>query len=66
MPLGVNPNYEGNDRMGILKIFSGKDPEEYEQKGDSFFDTTKYGLAKIEYETALNKLEKTFTEQHRS
>jgi tetratricopeptide (TPR) repeat protein len=46
--------------MGILKIFSGKDPEEYEEKGDSFFETTKYGLAKIEYETALNKLERKF------
>jgi tetratricopeptide (TPR) repeat protein len=44
--------------MEILKIFSGKDPEEYEQKGDSFFETGKYGLAKIEYETALNKLER--------
>jgi tetratricopeptide (TPR) repeat protein len=44
--------------MGILKIFSGKDPEEYEQKGDSFFEIAKYGLAKIEYETALNKLER--------
>jgi len=46
--------------MGILKIFSGKDPEDYEQKGDSFFETTKYGLAKIEYETALNKLERKY------
>jgi len=44
--------------MGILKLFSGKDPEEYEQKGDSFFKITKYGHAKIEYETALNKLER--------
>ena len=43
--------------MGILKIFSGKDPEDYEQKGDNFFETAKYGHAKIEYETALNKLE---------
>ena len=43
--------------MGILKIFSGKDPEDYEQKGDSYFETAKYGHAKIEYETALNKLE---------
>lgn len=44
--------------MGILKIFSGKDPEEYEQKGDTFFETAEYGLAKIEYETALSKLER--------
>jgi len=44
--------------MGILKIFSSKDPEEYEQKGDTFFETAEYGLAKIEYETALSKLER--------
>ena len=29
--------------MGILKIFSGKDPEDYEQKGDSYFEAAKYG-----------------------
>ena len=46
--------------MGIFKIFSGNNPEEYEQKGDNFFETTKYGLAKIEYETALNKLESKY------
>ena len=44
--------------MGILKIFSGKDPGEYEQKGDAYFEEQQYGLAKIEYESALSKLEK--------
>jgi len=44
--------------MGILKLFSGKDPEECEQKGDIFFEARKYGHAKIEYETALIKLER--------
>jgi tetratricopeptide (TPR) repeat protein len=44
--------------MGILKIFSGKDPEEYEQKGDAYFEEQQYGLAKIEYESALGKLER--------
>ena len=44
--------------MGIWTIFSGKGPEEYEQRGDALFETAEYGLAKIEYETALNKLEK--------
>ena len=44
--------------MGILKIFSGKDPEEYEQKGDAYFEEQQYGLAKIEYESALAKLER--------
>ena len=46
--------------MGILKIFSGKEPGEYEKKGDSFFEDKKYGLAKIEYETALNKHQKRY------
>jgi predicted negative regulator of RcsB-dependent stress response len=44
--------------MGILKIFSGKEPGEYEKKGDSFFEGKQYGLAKIEYETALDKLKR--------
>ncbi len=46
--------------MGFLKIFSGKDPEEYEKKGDSLFSEKKYGLAKIEYETALEKYKKRY------
>ena len=44
--------------MGLLKIFSGKKPEEFEQKGDSLFESKDYGAAKIEYETALSKLDK--------
>ncbi len=44
--------------MGLLKIFSGKDPQEYEQKGDTYFKNASWGNAKIEYETALVKLEK--------
>lgn len=44
--------------MGLLKIFSGKKPEEFEQKGDSWLKLKDYGAAKIEYETALSKLEK--------
>lgn len=46
--------------MGFLKIFSGKEPEEYEKKGDSLFSEKKYGLAKIEYETALEKYKKRY------
>jgi len=46
--------------MGILKLFSGKDPEDHEQEGDRFFESSKYGHAKIEYETALNKLERKY------
>ena len=44
--------------MGFLKIFSGKSPEEYEHKGDGFFEIMEYGAAKLEYETALDKMRK--------
>ncbi|MEA1970298.1 MAG: tetratricopeptide repeat protein, partial [Thermodesulfobacteriota bacterium] len=44
--------------MGLLKIFSGKGPEEYERRGDSFFETMEYGAARLEYETALAKMKK--------
>jgi tetratricopeptide (TPR) repeat protein len=45
--------------MGLLSIFSGKDPENYEQKGDALFEAGAYGKAVVEYERALDKLEKT-------
>ncbi len=45
--------------MSILKLFSGKTPEEHEQKGDELFSFDLWGKAKIEYERALDKLEKT-------
>ena len=44
--------------MGLLKFFSGKDPEEYEKQGDAYFDIGEFGAAKLEYENALNKLKK--------
>lgn len=44
--------------MGFLKIFSGKGHEEYEQRGDRFFEIMEYGAAKLEYETALDKMKK--------
>ncbi len=44
--------------MGLLKILSGKDPEEYERRGDRFFEALEYGAARLEYETALNKIHK--------
>jgi len=44
--------------MGFLKIFSGKTSEELEQKGDSLVREKAWGMAKIEYEKALGKLEK--------
>jgi tetratricopeptide (TPR) repeat protein len=45
--------------MSFLRIFSGKTPEEYEQKGDELFADDLWGKAKVEYERALDKLEKT-------
>jgi tetratricopeptide (TPR) repeat protein len=45
--------------MGLLNIFSGKDPEGYEKKGDDFLKTNAYGKAIVEYERALDRLEKT-------
>jgi tetratricopeptide (TPR) repeat protein len=45
--------------MSLLKIFSGKSPEAHEQKGDELFANDLWGKAKVEYERALDKLEKT-------
>jgi tetratricopeptide (TPR) repeat protein len=45
--------------MGFLKIFAGKKPVEYERKGDSLVETGEYGLARMEYEAALDKLHKS-------
>jgi len=44
--------------MGILKQLFGQSPEKYEQKGDEFFNNSFWGMAKIEYEKALDALEK--------
>lgn len=45
--------------MGLLNIFSGKNPEDYDLKGDKFAETGAYGKAIVEYERALERLEKT-------
>jgi tetratricopeptide (TPR) repeat protein len=45
--------------MGLLKKFFGQNPEKYEQKGDSYFNNAVWGMAKIEYEKALEGIEKT-------
>ncbi len=45
--------------MSILKLFSGKTPEEHEKKGDELFSFDLWGKAKIEYERALDKLAKS-------
>ena len=45
--------------MGLLKFFSNKDPEDYEKKGDALLEAKAYGKAVVEYERALERLEKT-------
>jgi tetratricopeptide (TPR) repeat protein len=45
--------------MSFLKLFSVKTPEAHEQKGDELFADDLWGKAKVEYERALEKLEKT-------
>jgi tetratricopeptide (TPR) repeat protein len=49
----------GRTTVSFLKLFSGKSPEEYEQQGDELFAADLWGKAKVEYERALDKLEKT-------
>jgi predicted negative regulator of RcsB-dependent stress response len=45
--------------MGLLNIFSGKNPEDYELKGDKLVESGAYGKAIVEYERGLERLEKT-------
>jgi tetratricopeptide (TPR) repeat protein len=45
--------------MGILNFFSSKDPEDYEKKGNTLFESAAYGKAIAEYERALQRLEKS-------
>ena len=44
--------------MGILNFFSGKDPEDFDKKGDALFQNGAYGKAIAQYERALERLEK--------
>jgi len=44
--------------MGLLNLIFGKSYEDHERAGDTFFRDRVWGQAKIEYETALYKLEK--------
>ena len=44
--------------MGFLSFFTGKSAEQIETRADSLFHDHEYGLAKIEYEKALAKIEK--------
>lgn len=45
--------------MGLLKKFFSQDPEKIEQKGDAFLKASDWGRAKLEFEKALDALEKT-------
>jgi tetratricopeptide (TPR) repeat protein len=45
--------------MGLRNLFSGKNPEDYDLKGDRFIETGAFGKAIVEYERALERLEKT-------
>jgi tetratricopeptide (TPR) repeat protein len=45
--------------MGLLKIFFSQDPEKIEQKGDAFLKASDWGRAKLEFEKALDALDKT-------
>jgi tetratricopeptide (TPR) repeat protein len=45
--------------MGILNFFLSKDPEDYDRKGDALYEAGAYGKAIVEYERALEKLEKS-------
>ncbi len=45
--------------MGLLKKIFSQDPEKTEQKGDAFLKASDWGRAKLEFEKALDALEKT-------
>ena len=45
--------------MGLLKTFFNQDPERIEQRGDAFLKASDWGRAKLEFEKALDILEKT-------
>jgi len=48
--------------MGLLKLFKGKNYLQHEEKGDSYFQAKDFGRAKLEYEAALDKVEKQANE----
>jgi predicted Zn-dependent protease len=50
--------------MGLLNIFKGKSPQDYEEKGDSYAQFSAWGKAKIEYEKALSKLDEKSLQFH--
>lgn len=44
--------------MSFFNIFTGKKPQAFEQKGDGFAKDRRWGNAKVEYERALDRLDK--------
>ena len=49
--------------MGLLRLFTGKPPEEMEQIADEYLAAGEYGAAKVEFEKALDKAEKKCPEK---
>ncbi|MGM0453063.1 MAG: tetratricopeptide repeat protein [Thermodesulfobacteriota bacterium] len=49
--------------MGLFRIFSGKTPEEHEQSGDAYARGGAFGEARLEFEKALQKIERKFPEK---
>lgn len=45
--------------MGFLNLFARPSPEKLEKKGDALFEAEQWGLAKLEYDHALELLEKS-------
>ncbi|MFW5930263.1 MAG: tetratricopeptide repeat protein [Desulfosalsimonas sp.] len=49
--------------MGLFGIFSGKKPEDHEERGDECMKNETFGDARIEFEKALYKIESRFPEK---
>ncbi len=49
--------------MGFFGIFSGRSPESHEERGDEYMTNGAFGDALLEYEKALEKIEKRFPEK---
>ena len=49
--------------MGLFSLFTGKSPEEIEMIGDDYQAAGEYGAAKVEYDKALEKVEKKSPEK---
>ena len=43
--------------MSFFDVFTGKKPQAYEQKGDTYAKEGLWGNAKVEYERAMSRME---------